>query len=113
ARPADEQLWTAITNSVCAQFESPGKKGKQVKDASRWKMDLIRFLLTEPAIPGEVLKASASAQSELAKGIAERVGATSSNDLYPQLAAAVVIAVVAPVSAPVSTDAPYCASDNL
>src|SRR5262249_20845739 len=72
ARPADEQLWTAITNSVCAQFEPPGQKG-EVRDARRW-MDRIRFLLTEPAIHGEVLKASASAQSELARSIAERIG---------------------------------------
>src|SRR5262249_23914192 len=47
ARPADEQLWTVITNSVCAQFECPGQKGEEVRDASRW-MDRIRFLLTEP-----------------------------------------------------------------
>src|SRR5262245_64626964 len=32
ARPADEQLWTAITNSVCAQFECPGQKGEEVRD---------------------------------------------------------------------------------
>jgi len=106
ARPADERLWTAITNSVCAQFESPEQKGKKVKDAGRWKMDRIRFLLTEPAIHGEILKASASAQSELAKAIAERIGATGSNDLYPQLAAAVVIAVVGVVSARWFNDGP-------
>src|SRR5262245_46207467 len=95
ARPANEQLWTAITKSVCAQFESPGCK--EAKAASRW-MDRIRFFLTEPAIHGEVLKASASAQNELAKTIAERIGAASANDLYPQLAAAVVIAVIGVVS---------------
>src|SRR5215470_3053897 len=98
ARPADEQLWTAITNSVCAQFESPGQKGKKVKDAGRWKMDRIRLLLTEPAIHGEVLKASASAQSELAKAISERIGVSRANELYPQLVAAVVVAVVGVVS---------------
>src|SRR5215475_8895128 len=96
-RPTDERLWTAITNSVCAQFECLGQKREEVRDAGRW-MDRIRFLLTEPAIHGEVLKASASAQSELAKAIAERTGATSVNELYPQLAAAVVIAVVGVVS---------------
>src|SRR5215813_15141555 len=107
ARPADERLWTAITNSVCAQFEcqSPGQKGKEVEDASRW-MDRIRFLLTEPAIHGEVLKASASAQSELAKAIAERAGATRVNELYPQLVAAVVVAVVGVVSSRWLSDGP-------
>src|SRR5262249_24286147 len=75
ARPADEQLWAAITNSVCAQFEPPGRKGEEVRDAGRW-MERFRFIFTEPAIHGEVLKASASAQSELAKAIAERIGGT-------------------------------------
>jgi len=97
ARPADEQLWTAITNSVCAQFEPPGHKCEDVRDASRW-MERIRFLLTEPAIHGEVLKASASAQSELAKAISERIGVSRANELYPQLVAAVVVAVVGVVS---------------
>jgi AcrR family transcriptional regulator len=105
ARPADEQLWTAITNSVCAPFESPGQKGKEVKDAGRL-MDRIRILSTEPAFHGEILKASASAQSELAKTIAERIGATSANDLYPQLVAAVVIAVVGVVSSRWLRDGP-------
>src|SRR5262245_24251592 len=97
ARPADERLWTAITNSVCAQFESPGQKGKEVKDASRL-MDRIRVLSMEPAFQGEVLKASASAQSELAKAIAERIGVSRANELYPQLAAAGGIAVVGVVT---------------
>src|SRR5215510_3701914 len=89
ARPADEQLWTAITNSVSAQFEPPGQRAKkEVPDARAW-MERIRFIFTEPAIHGEVLKASASAQSELAKAIAERIGATRANELYPQLVAAV------------------------
>jgi hypothetical protein len=57
-------------------------------------VERIRFILTEPAIRGEVLKASAAAQVELAEVIAERVGARRANDLYPQVAAVVVTAVV-------------------
>jgi AcrR family transcriptional regulator len=97
ARPADEQLWTAITNSVCTQFEPPVHKCEDVRDASRW-MERIRFIFTEPAIHGEVLKASASAQIELAKAISERIGVSRANELYPQLVAAVVVAVVGVVS---------------
>jgi hypothetical protein len=82
---------------VCAQFESPGQKGKEVKDASRL-MDRIRVLFTEPAFQGEILKASASAQSELAKAVTERIGVSRANELYPQLVAAVVIAVVGVVT---------------
>jgi AcrR family transcriptional regulator len=96
ARPANERLWTAIINSVAAQFESPGQKREKVQEAKRW-MEQIRFVLTEPAIHGEALKASAVAQVELAKVIADRTGATSVNDLYPQVAAAVVTSVVGTV----------------
>jgi len=105
ARPADEKLWTAITNSVCAQFESPGQKGKEVRDASRL-MDRIHVLSTEPAFHGEILKASASAQSELAKAITERIDLSRANELYPQLVAAVVIAVVGVVTSRWLRDGP-------
>lgn len=93
ARPSDEELWTAITVSVAAQFEPPKQKIEETADAKRWTQR-IRFLLTEPAIHGEVLKAAAVAQGELAKVIAERTGVRPANDLYPQLAAGVVTAVI-------------------
>jgi AcrR family transcriptional regulator len=96
ARPASEPLWTAITNSVAAQFQPPAQKSEVLLDPNRW-LERIRFILTEPAIHGEVLKASAAAQVELAEVLAERVGARRVKDLYPQVAAAVVIAVVGTV----------------
>jgi AcrR family transcriptional regulator len=96
ARPASEPLWTAIANSVAAQLEPPAQKSAALPDANEW-LDRIRFILTEPAIHGEVLKASAVAQVELAEVIAERVGARRVKDLYPQVAAAVVTAVVGTV----------------
>src|SRR5215472_16247577 len=95
ARPASEPLWTAITNSVAAQFEPPARKSEAPRDVKRW-LERIQFILTEPAIHGEVLKASAAAQVELVEVIAERVGARV-KDLYPQVAAAVVTAVVGTV----------------
>jgi len=84
-RPVDEALWTAITQSVIVHFEVPVEKG-----AGRWA-ERVRFLLTEPAIYGEVLKATAAAQVELAKAIAERCG---TEGLYPELMAGVVMAAV-------------------
>jgi AcrR family transcriptional regulator len=96
ARPASEPLWTAITNSVAAQFEPPAQKSEALLDANRW-LERVRFILTEPSIHGEVLKASAAAQVELAEVIAERVGARRVKELYPQVAAAVVTAVVGTV----------------
>jgi AcrR family transcriptional regulator len=97
ARPAGEPLWVAIMNSVAAQFEPPGQKSEKAPDGKAW-MERIRFILTEPAIHGEVLKAAAAAQGELAKAIAKRTGIDRVNDLYPQVAAAVVTAVVGVVS---------------
>jgi len=93
ARPADEELWIAISNSVAAQFEPPKSRSETAPDVKRW-MELTRFLMTEPAVQGEVLKASAAAQPELAKAIAERSGTKHVNGLYPQLVAAMVTAVV-------------------
>jgi AcrR family transcriptional regulator len=93
ARPAGEELWTAIATCVAAQFEPPKQKNEELMDGRRWR-ERIRFLLTEPAIHGEVLKAAAVAQGELAKAIAERTGVRDVKDMYPQVAAAVVTAVV-------------------
>jgi AcrR family transcriptional regulator len=96
ARPAGEPLWTAVANAVAAQFQAPAKKSEALADRNRW-LERIRFILTEPAIQGEVLKASAAAQVELAAVIAERSGARRANDLYPQLMAAVVTAIIGTV----------------
>ena len=95
-RPAREPLWTAIANSVAAQFEPPSQKSEASRDVKQW-LQRIRFIVTEPSIHGEVLKASAVAQVELAQVIAARIGAQSENDLYPQLAASVVTAVIGTV----------------
>jgi AcrR family transcriptional regulator len=96
ARPGTEPLWTAVTNSIAAQFEPPARKSEALEDPHRW-VERIRFILTEPAIHGEVLKASAAAQVDLAEVIAERVGARRATDLYPQVAASVVTAVIGTV----------------
>lgn len=106
ARPAAEELWTAITASVAAQFEAPKQTNEERADPKQW-MKRIRFLLTEPAIHGEVLKAGAVAQGELAKVIAERTGVRS-RELYPQVAAAVVVAIVGVVQARWLRDGPSC-----
>ena len=46
-------------------------------------------VITEPAVRGEFHKATATAESEIAKVIAERVG-VDATDVYPQLVAAAV-----------------------
>ncbi|MEV0086374.1 TetR family transcriptional regulator [Saccharopolyspora sp. NPDC050642] len=87
ARPAAEPLWEAIGNAVQAQF-APAPDDRQPRDQG-W-IDGLRLMLAEPAVQGEVLKANAIAQDELAKAIAERTGTDVAHDLYPQLVAAVV-----------------------
>lgn len=89
ARPAAEPLWEAIAGAVTARFQPGQRKVRKASDAGRW-VEQIRFVITEPAIHGEVLKATAAAQEELAKAIAERTSTRVGDDLYPQLAAAVV-----------------------
>jgi AcrR family transcriptional regulator len=93
ASPAGEDIWTAITNSVATQFEPPVQKSGSAADVRKW-LDRIRFLFTEPAIRGEVLKAATVAQNELAKAIADRIQGKRVGDMYPELTSAVVVAVV-------------------
>jgi AcrR family transcriptional regulator len=84
ARPADEPLWNAIAHAVLARFAGDG----QPRD-DRWGEGL-RQVLAQPALHGEVLRADAIAQAELAKAIAERTGTDVDRDVYPKLVAAAV-----------------------
>jgi AcrR family transcriptional regulator len=96
-RPDDEPLLTAMTHAVAAQFGWPAPKGEKAADTDRWRERML-FLFTEPAVQAAVLKAAADAQDALAKAIGERTGIRRRNDPYPQLLAAVVIAVVGVVA---------------
>lgn len=106
-RPAREPLWTAIINSIATQFEPPpARKDEKSPDVKRW-MELIRLFRSEPAVQGEMLKATAAAQGEFAKSIAERTG-TSGDELYPQVVAAVVSSVVSVVMERWLRNGPSC-----
>jgi len=85
ARPADEPLWDAIKQAVLVHYNPPpGRRGRHPG------ADAIRQALSEPAVHGEVLKASAAAQAELAKAVADRTGTDVKRDLYPKLVAAAI-----------------------
>ncbi|MFC4502450.1 MULTISPECIES: TetR family transcriptional regulator [Streptomyces] len=88
ARPATEPLWDSIAHAVQAQFVPQGDTVGSPRDR-RWT-DGLRLMLAEPALQGEVVKANAAAQEELAKAIAERTGTDVTRDVYPQLVAAVI-----------------------
>jgi AcrR family transcriptional regulator len=86
ARPATEPLWDAIGHAVRARFAADDSG--QPRD-DRWGEGL-RLVLAQPALHGEVLRADATAQAELAKAVAERTGTDVDRDVYPKLVAAAV-----------------------
>ncbi|MFI9639295.1 TetR family transcriptional regulator [Micromonospora sp. NPDC051925] len=93
-RPADEPLWTALIEAVLAQF-APGPEVEQSPPGAHaeW-VDGLRVMLAEPALQGEMLRAGAVAEAELAAAVAERTGTDLRRDLYPHLVAASVSAAV-------------------
>ncbi|MEU6038802.1 TetR family transcriptional regulator [Actinomadura sp. NPDC047616] len=94
ARPAGEPLWDSITGAVLAEFApaDSAPRGGLAHDR-RWQ-DAVRLMLADPALHGEIVKANAAAQDELAAAIAERTGLNPDRDLYPKLAAAAVCAAI-------------------
>ncbi|MCK7622341.1 TetR family transcriptional regulator [Streptomyces sp. RS10V-4] len=91
ARPADEPLWDSLARAVHTQFAPADAADGGPAHDQRWR-DGLRLMLAEPALQGEVVKANAAAQDELAKAVAARTGTDEAHDLYPQLVAAVVSA---------------------
>ncbi|GAB2896981.1 TetR/AcrR family transcriptional regulator [Streptomyces mayteni] len=92
ARPAAEPLWDAVTAVVLAEFGAEGAQGgAEPPQARRWR-DGVRLMLAEPALQGEIVKANAAAQGELAEAVAERTGTEAAHDVHPKLVAAVVSA---------------------
>ncbi|MEZ0070656.1 AcrR family transcriptional regulator [Streptacidiphilus sp. MAP12-20] len=89
AQPAAEPLWESIARVVQAEFVPQGEASVNAPRDQRW-IDGLRLMLAEPALQGEVVKANAAAQEELARAIAERTGTDVTRDAYPKLVAAVV-----------------------
>ncbi|MBX6382886.1 MAG: TetR family transcriptional regulator [Microbispora sp.] len=84
-RPASEPLWEAIKNSVLTQLSLGQDYGDGQPD-QQWQTG-IRLMISEPSLQGEMLKANAIAEEELAAAIAERTGTDVTRDLYPRLVA--------------------------
>ncbi|QHC22825.1 acyl-CoA-like ligand-binding transcription factor [Streptomyces sp. GS7] len=87
-RPAGEPLWDALLHALLGQF---APSGNSMPQNDRWR-EGVRLMLAEPALAGEIVKANAAAQQELAKAIARRTGTDAERDVYPKLVAAVVAA---------------------
>ncbi len=84
-RPASESLWEAIKIAVITQLAMGASYDARQPD-QQWQTG-IRLMVSEPSLQGEMLKANAIAEDELAAAIAERTGTDVTRDLYPRLVA--------------------------
>lgn len=92
ARPAHEPLWTAITEAVLSRLESgPEVLAHPIADPDSWAAG-VRTMVAEPALQGDLLRASARAQAEFAAAVADRTGTDLGRDMYPHLVAGAVLA---------------------
>jgi len=98
-RPADEDLWTAITEAVVAEtVPGPEVTSQRRPDRRTWGLGLQQMMAI-PAIQAETLRASAIAEAEFAKAVGERVGIDPATSMYPGLVAATVTGAFSVVSA--------------
>jgi AcrR family transcriptional regulator len=91
-RPADEPLWTSITEAVVAPLEEDfsDMDGNKNRIPSRAQLVEIRNLLLSQEIRNAMTK---DLFDEWVEAIAERTGTDPARDMYPRLVAAVVRAV--------------------
>jgi|SRR5215469_6670457 len=100
-RPADEDLWRAITNAVMSEYGSADHPLDP-----EW-MAGIRLVTSTPALRGEYLKVQGMIQYSLAEAIAIRSGGRAAGSMFPRiLAAAVTGAVQAVMERWVHSDPP-------
>jgi AcrR family transcriptional regulator len=88
-RPATGLLWADLTDAVLAEFSPTNERGQEQAPTKDWVTG-ITLLLSEPALRGELLKASTAVQAELAAVIAERTNTDVRHNLYPNLVAGAV-----------------------
>jgi AcrR family transcriptional regulator len=89
ARPADEPLWTSITEALVGSLEEDmGRDEQHVPD--RRELAEIRTLLLTPEIRNAVPR---ELHDEWVVAIAEKTHTDPERDMYPRLVAAVVRAV--------------------
>ncbi|MFI6345124.1 TetR/AcrR family transcriptional regulator [Streptomyces sp. NPDC050560] len=94
-----EPLWDAITRAVTTHFAPDAESAAHpLPDAEQWTAG-VRLMLAEPAVQGEMLRAQAAAEAEIAAAVAERTGADPDRDLRPHLVAAAVTAAIGTATA--------------
>ncbi|MDN5913783.1 MAG: TetR/AcrR family transcriptional regulator [Pseudonocardia sp.] len=89
--PAGTPLRAALIDAAVAEL-APEDEGRSAPDPER--AAAVRLMLAEPALQGELTRASATAQDALAAAVAAHTGTDPARDTYPQLVAAAVGAAV-------------------
>lgn len=87
-RPRDEGLWEALTAAIVEPF-AESANARTV--GSKEDQENLAAVLDTPELHAAVARGSRSANAELARAIAERVGTDPVEDLYPSLVANVVL----------------------
>jgi AcrR family transcriptional regulator len=92
-RPAEEPLWTSITEAVLEPLKQDFKdvNGDENRFPSRAELAEIRKLLLSPEIRNAM---TTDLFDDWVKAIAERTHTDPARDMYPRLVAAVVRAVI-------------------
>jgi hypothetical protein len=85
-RPTNEQLADALVAAVTGSYNNASEDGQP----TQWLPGFRAMVSSEPALYAELLKASAAAETALARAIAERIDGES-DALAPQVIAAVVV----------------------
>ncbi|WBP90676.1 acyl-CoA-like ligand-binding transcription factor [Kitasatospora cathayae] len=88
ARPAEEPLWEALTNSFVVPFEDATEE-----PAPEW-IAAVRLLLSEPALQAELSRGGAETRTGLVAAIAARTGTDAARDLYPKLVASAALSAM-------------------
>ncbi|ANY09375.1 acyl-CoA-like ligand-binding transcription factor [Pseudonocardia sp. HH130630-07] len=91
ALPAGTPLRPALVDAAVAEF-APGAADRSAPDPGR--AAAIRLMLAEPALQGELARASAAARDGFAAAIGSLSGTDPARDTYPHLVAAAVEAAV-------------------
>ena len=91
-RPADEPLWTSITEAVMAPVEEDFRDmgSDENRIPTRTELVEVRKLLLSPEIRNATSK---DLFDEWVEAIAQRTGTDPARDMYPRLVAAVIRAV--------------------
>jgi AcrR family transcriptional regulator len=90
ARPTSEPLWDALSAAILGVMS----EGAGSQPDPNWTAG-VRLMVADPALAGELMKAAAAADQEMAIAVARRTGTDVDRDLYPRLVAVAVGGVIA------------------